>query len=71
MTEVATTHPTRLAEILADEGRRQVWLSERTGISEPMISRYVNGLHVPDPKRVLIADALGRTVADVFGQVRA
>lgn len=65
--ETPTAPLTRLQEILLEEGRRQKWLAERTGISEAQLSAYVRGLHVPDDRREAIAEALGRTVADVFG----
>lgn len=70
MESTATTAPTRLAEILLEEGRKQTWLAERTGIDPGTLSRYVNGLHVPKDRRKAIAEALGRTVEDVFGKGR-
>lgn len=55
---------------MENEGRKQVWLAERTGIDAGTLSRYINGLHVPDDRQAAIAEALGRDVADVFGEVR-
>ena len=60
------TPPTPLGRILREEGRRQSWLSERVGVDQATMSRYVHGLHVPDDKRAAIAQALGRDLADVF-----
>ncbi len=66
--ESATTNTfkTRLAEILHKEGRRQSWLARTIDIDPSLLSRYVNGLHVPDDKRTLIAQALEREISDVF-----
>lgn len=67
MAQTKPTRPiTRLGQILEEEGRKQTWLAERAGVTSAAISLYVNGLHCPDDKRELIAEALGRTVADVF-----
>jgi hypothetical protein len=66
MNLVQTTPKTRLGEILETEGRKQSWLARKVGIDTGMLSRYVNGLHCPDDKKALIAEALGRDVADVF-----
>lgn len=63
-TSIKTT--TRLGEILDSEGRKQSWLSERTGIDTGTLSRYVNGLHVPEDRQRAIAEALGRELEDVF-----
>jgi transcriptional regulator with XRE-family HTH domain len=57
---------TRLKEILDEEGRKQTWLAEKTGLSAGAINNYAHGLHCPDDKKQLIADVLGRDVADVF-----
>lgn len=57
---------TRFAEVMEEEGRKYVWLSEQTGIKRQALSNYANGLHVPRAKRQLIADTLGRDVEDVF-----
>lgn len=58
---------TRLGEILAAEGRKQVWLSEQTGIHGPDLSRIVNGrMNATEDERSRIAEALGRQIADVF-----
>lgn len=64
------TYVTRLGQIMDLEGRKQSWLSERTGIDTGTLSRYVNGLHVPDDRKTAIAEALGRTVDDCFGEVQ-
>lgn len=64
-----TTYITRLEEILDTEGRSQAWLGRQIGKSRTTINAYCKGLHVPDDMREAIADALGRTVANVFGEV--
>lgn len=53
-------------EILIEEGRRQDWLARKVGVSKSQISMYCRGLQVPDHRREAIAEALGRTVEDVF-----
>lgn len=66
-TSESTNGPvTRLGQILEEEGRYQTWLAEKVGISRATLNRYVKGLHVPDDKRALIAEALGREISDVF-----
>jgi DNA-binding XRE family transcriptional regulator len=57
---------TALARILRQEGRKQVWLAEQVGVSRNTMNAYVRGLHVPDDKRILIAEVLGRTVEELF-----
>jgi putative transcriptional regulator len=56
MTDRATETP--LKRVLREQGRVQRWLAERIGVDEATLSRYVNGLHVPLDKRLLIAEAL-------------
>jgi DNA-binding XRE family transcriptional regulator len=60
------TYLTRLAEILDTEGRSQAWLGRVIGTSRTTIHSYCKGLHVPDDKKALIAEALGREISDVF-----
>lgn len=60
------THITRLAEILDKEGRSQAWLGRQIGTTRSRVNEYCRGLHVPDDKRDLIAEALGRKISDVF-----
>lgn len=58
---MATAHPTRLAELLADEDRSIRWLHRKTGINATRLSRMARGLspmRVEDAVR--IADALNR-----------
>lgn len=62
---------TRLKQVLTEDGRRQDWLARQIGISDSLLSMYVNGLQVPDDRKTAIAEALGRTVDDVFGEVRS
>jgi hypothetical protein len=61
---------TRLQQIIVEEGRRQSWLAEVTGIDAGTLNRYIHGLFVPKDRRKPIAEALGRTVRDVFGPVQ-
>lgn len=61
-----TAYRTPLKRILAEEGRKQRWLAERTGINYQRISLIVNGLHCDDATKRSIAEALGRDVAEVF-----
>ena len=57
---------TPLGAVLQEEGRRQTWLAERTGINPSDISRIVNGMNAPQAKREAISAALHRPVADLF-----
>jgi len=61
-----TKSETPLARILREEGRKQVWLAERTGIDAPTLNRIVHGLHASDARRQAIADALGRKVGELW-----
>lgn len=48
-----------LAKLMVEEGYNQMSLSERTGINQSCISRYLNGKIFPDlPSLMAIADAL-------------
>lgn len=60
------TPKSKLGELLRETGRSQRWLSERIGVDESLMSRYVHGLHVPEDIRPAIAEALERKVEDVF-----
>ena len=67
MTKASRAIPTtRLGRILRDEGRRQQWLADRIGVDKVTMHHYVHGRHVPDDRKVAIAEALGRSVDDVF-----
>lgn len=65
-----TTYHTRLDQILREEGRSQAWLARQVGVTRSRINEYCRGLHVPDGKRAPIAEALGREIDDVFGEVQ-
>lgn len=57
---------TPLKRILMDEGRRQSWLAERTGIDQADISRIVRGgMHPGEDRARRIAQVLGRTVEEL------
>lgn len=69
VTSTSPTSPsfrTPLQRVIHEEGRKQRWLAERVGIDEGMLSRYANGLHCPEHTRAAIAEALGRSVDEVF-----
>jgi len=58
---------TALKRILMDEGRRQTWLAEVTGIERSDLNRMVNrGMEPTREEATAIAAALGRTVDEVF-----
>lgn len=66
-----TQTQTPLKRLLEDEGRKQTWLSERTGIEVSRLSRIVNGLHPRDDEAQAIATTLRRDVAELFEAVAA
>jgi len=56
-----------IAIVLIEQGRRQKWLCEQTGISPSKMSRIVNGHQVPWLDEALnISRALGVTVEDLW-----
>lgn len=59
---------TELQRIMREEGRTQRWLADKIGKHESQVSLWVNGLHCPDATKRLIAEALCRDVAEVFGE---
>ena len=63
--------PTPLKRILLDEGRRQSWLAERTGIDQATLSRIVNGLHPSEANAQKIAANLGRQIEDLWPDAEA
>lgn len=64
MTEPAQTE-TPLKRLLTDEGRRQNWLADRTGIHESEISRIVKGMDPGQARARKIADELSQTCSDL------
>lgn len=64
---MGTPPRTRLAQILIEEGRLQRWLADRIGVDQATMSHYVHGKHVPEDRQALIAEALGRSVEEIFG----
>lgn len=57
---------TPLKTVLTEEGRKQSWLSERTGIEKSRLSYIVNGLHPRDDEAAAIAAALGRQINELW-----
>lgn len=57
---------TYLEFILEDEGRKQIWLAQRTGIDKSRLNNIVHGLKPSDDEAALIAAVLRREIADVF-----
>lgn len=64
---MSTIGTTRLAQVLREEGRKQVWLAERTGIGVSKINYIVHGLRASEDERKAIAEALGRSEDELFG----
>ena len=62
---------TRLKLAIVASGRLQRDIAHELGLQESTLSRYANGLHVPESKRPAIAAALGREVDDLFGESEA
>lgn len=57
---------TRLHRLLSEEGRKQRWLAERTGMDRRRMHLIVHGIRPSQDEAQAIADALGRTVAELF-----
>jgi transcriptional regulator with XRE-family HTH domain len=58
---------TRLRAVLREEGRKQRWLAQLTGISEVQVSRFVTGRVRPSARdQERIASVLGRRVGELF-----
>lgn len=62
---------TPLGRLLHEEGRKQRWLARRTGIDESRLSNIVWGRHPSQDEAHAIAQALGRTVAELFPEQEA
>lgn len=58
--------PTPLKQAIFAAGLKQKDIAAEIGVSEVTLSRIVNGLHAPDRTRAKIADALGKTVEDLW-----
>lgn len=58
--------PTPLKRAFFESGRRQKDVAAAIGVDEATLSRIVNGLHTSEGMRAKIADALGRTVEELF-----
>lgn len=56
--------PLKIAVVAS--GRQQKDIAARCGLSEPHLSRIVNGLHCDDRTRSAIASELGLTVDELF-----
>lgn len=59
-----TVTPLKLAVVAS--GRRQKDIAAQIGMDEAGFSRIVNGLHTSEATRERIAQALGRTPADLW-----
>lgn len=58
----------RLVEVMREEGRTWTWLAERLGISCSFLTRMVQGeRRWTEERKGLAAEALGRTVGELFG----
>lgn len=69
MGQAIHTYRSRLEQILVEEGRKQSWLVEKTGIDRTRLSFVVRGAHCEEDERARIAETLGRNVEDVFGPI--
>ena len=67
MKEQANLRATKLADVLAEEGRKARWLADRAQVSESHLSRVVNGERLVTPSVAeRIAAALGRSLFLLF-----
>ena len=65
--ETPTERPlTPLGRIMVDEGRKQTWLAEATGIGRQRVNYIIHGLLPDGDEARLIAEALGRDVAELW-----
>lgn len=62
---------TPLARILDAEGRKQSWLARQTSIAPSRLNHIVHGLHATQNEAQAIADALGRSIDELFPDTRA
>jgi predicted transcriptional regulator len=65
---MATPQPpsSEFGRVLREQGRKQVWLADRLGVDQALVSHWVHGLTVPDDMRGRIAELLGRDEAELF-----
>jgi len=60
---------TELDRVLREERRTGRWLAGEVGTNESHVSRWRAGRHLPEQAtREKIADALGRTAEELFGE---
>lgn len=60
----------RLWRLINAQGWNQAELSRKSGIGKDVISTYVNGKHLPDPKNAKkLADAFDITVDELFPDI--
>lgn len=63
---------TALKVAIHESGLKQNFIAREAGLSEPELSRIVNGRAEPTPdQKKAIAKALGRKVQDLFSEVAA
>lgn len=63
---------TKLAVVLAEQGRRRDWLAAQTGYSAPLVTLICQGKRTPSPEfRRKAAEALGMDEGDLFPQPQA
>ncbi len=58
---------TKLSEILKKRGIKQKWIAEKLGVSETVVSNWVKGKHIPQPKYILkLAVLLNVSIEDLI-----
>lgn len=67
----ASRPETPLARVLRKEGRRQSWLADEVGVSRTHMNAVVHGLYPTPELAVAIAEALGRTVEELWPEMAA
>lgn len=63
---IAMRRITPLRRAIFESRRTQAEIAREVGIDPGHMSKIANGLHAPEPTRQKIADALGRTITDLW-----